>query len=316
MRIIDKNGSINEIVDLILNKARYQKVLICLDENSDIEFVENIIDKIKNQVVILKYYYNKHNVESLRNMINNGVRVVVYNVRLEYFYKLQSDNNYIINIFLPQSKFLLPYINNVESVYGDNLLVCNTMVKDYLSLIFLYEVALNKVWQMLVQDLDVDTSMFKNLDALANGDVDFYTGLANQVGYVKSVLTNDYKEVEESQIPYYIYLRLCYILKMLEELNRNNEQYIDFYKTEKSSMAVEKAYSLIIKHKLIELLKYNSGNLIKINCAVLNRIKIIIKKHFNFKNIKTNKLNKIIKNQSKESNYDNLLYISYILNSV
>ena len=316
MRIIDNKNSLHEIKNMIISKARYQKVVICLDDGSDVQFVEELVDAINKDVIVLKYYYNKHNISALHDMINNGVRVVVYNVSLEHFYKLQIANNFVLNIFLLQSTFVLPYLVNTESVYGDNLLVCDTSIKDYMSVLFLYELALNKVWNLLVQEVDADTTIFKNIDALVNGKVDFYQSLATQVAYLKPCLDNNYKDVAEEQLPYYVYLRLCATLKMLENLNQNKEQYIDFYKTEISPKAIEKAYSLLIKYKLTELLKFNSGNLIKINCAILNRVKIIIKKYFNFKNIKLNKLNKLIKHQAKALNIDNLLYISYILNTI
>lgn len=314
MRIVDKSNSANEIVDLILSKAKYQKVVICIDENSDMEFVENIVSQINKDTILLKYYYNKHDTSTFHNMVNNGVRAIVYNVGLKHFYKLQSDNSFLLNIFIPQSNFVLPYIVNVESFYGDNLLVCNTNIKDYITLLFLYELALNKTWCLLLQEVEVDTTIFKNIDALANCTHDFYSSLINQVSYLKSTLTDEYKDIEENQLPYYIYLRLCIIFKMLESLNQDNEEYIDFYKTELSSKAIEKAYSLVVKYPFIDKLKYNSGNLIKVNSAILNRTKIIIKKYFNFKTAKLNKLNKIIRNQSKILNIEDLLYISYIFN--
>ncbi|MBQ7880495.1 MAG: hypothetical protein IJ358_01460 [Clostridia bacterium] len=316
MRVIDKVNSINEIVDTVLQKARYQKVILCLDDESDMDFVDKLASEIHQNVVLLKYYYNKNNVSSFFDMANSGARVIIYNVSSEHFYQLQNDNNFILNIFVPQSNFVLPYISNVESLYGDNLLVCNLQSKDYISLAFMYDLALNKLWGLLLQKAEVDVTMFKQIDALANSKDDFYIALVNQVAYLKSCLGADYKQIAENQMPYYIYLRLCTILKMLESLNQNKEEYIDFYKAQLTSEEVDKAHALIVKYDIVDLIKFNSGNLIKITSAILNRLKIIIKKYFNFNNIKLNKLNKIIKNQSKLLNIDNLLYISYIFNAI
>ena len=316
MKILDKNNAITQVVDLILSKAKYQKVALCLDENSDMEFVDNIINQINKDVILLKYYYNKSNISSFYNMVNNGVRVVIYNVDIEHFYQLQNDNNYILNVFLPQSNFLLPYLTHNESIYGDNLLICNTKTKDYTTLLFMYESAFNKVWDLLLQGVEVDTDIFKNIDAIANDKVDFYPNILNQLAGLKKCIGGEYQDIKESQLPYYIYLRLCAILKMLENLLQCKEQYIDFYKTELSVSAIEKAHSLLLKYDIIKVLKYNCENLIKINSAILNRTKIIIKKYFNFNQIKLNKLNKIIKAQSKLLNMEKLLYISYIFNVV
>jgi len=316
MRILDKCNSIDEIVKLILSKARYQKVVLCIDETSDVEFIDDVINRIGNDVVLLKYYYNKKNVSAFHNMVNNGARIVIYNVDLKHFYKLNVDNNYILNIFIPQSNFMLPYLRYNESVYGDNLLICDIAKRDYTTLLFLYELALNQTWNALLQNVDVDTTIFKTLDAIANNNTNFYTGLLNQVIKLKTNITDEYNEIEESQLPYYIYLRLCATLKMLESLMQEREQYIDFYKTELSVEAVNKVYDLLIKYDVVQTLKFNCFNLIKLTGAILNRVKIIIKKYFNFNRINLNKLNNTIKIQSNKFNMDNLLYIAYIFNSI
>ncbi len=316
MRVLDKSVALNEIVQTILHKAKYQKVIVCLDDNSDMWLVNQIIDRVNKEVVIIKYYYNKHDNQNLFDMINNGARVVVYNVGLQNFYKLQTDNNYVINIFLNQSNFILPYIDNVESVYGENLLVCETSSKDYASLMALYNLALNKVWSLLLQGVEVDTTIFKQIDNLSNCKNGFYEGLVNIARYLKNTDYKLCKQLKENEMPYYLYLQACAIMKMLKSLSAGDESYIDFYKNELSSNAIEKAHNLLIKYNVIHVLKLYIDNLIKINDAILNRFKIIIKKYFNFKNIKLNKISNIMKNNSKMLNIDNLLYISYIFNSI
>jgi len=316
MRIVDKNNSVDEVVSLILQKARYQKVVVCVDEKSDMAFVDDVCKKVGSNAVIIKYFYNHTNIEMFFNMINNGVRIVIYNVELKHFYALQSNSNYIINIFVPQSAFVLPYITSGDSVYGDNLLVCNIAQRDNLSLILLYALALDKLWSLLVQDVKVDTIMFKNIDAIANGRCDFYPELVNQVKFLTPVLNSNYHEVDESQLPYYIYLKISAILKMLESISCGTEQYIDFYKEGLSRDEISKAHTMLLGCNIVDVIKCHGNGLIKVTSAVLSRIKILIKKYFNFKNIKLNKLNKLIKNHAKRLNIDNLLYISYIFNSI
>lgn len=316
MRIVDNKDALKEVLELIKTKATGQKVLVCIDENSDTLFIDKIIEGVDNTALIFKYYYNKHGNQQFFNLINNGIRVVIYNVLLEHFYKLQNDNPFVINVFLPQSNFVLPYMSNTESVYAENLLICNTQTKDYTTLLFLYELAFNHLWQLLVQNKKVDTEMFKNIDAISNGKIEFYSNLLFYVKYFKQNINDDYKQIEETQLPYYIYLKLCSVLKMLESIHIQNIQYLDFFKTETTVNEISKAYDLLIKYDIVDIVRVNNIGLIKINSIILNRIKIIIKKYFNFKNIKLNKLNKIIKKQSKYLNIDNLLYISYIFNCV
>jgi hypothetical protein len=133
---------------------------------------------------------------------------------------------------------------------------------------------------------------------------------------LKSELNDDYKLVKEEELSYYVFLKLYTVLRLFETLYNGTEEYIDFYKLNLSKTEMEKAYRLVVKNDIIDIIKYNINNLIKINNAIINRVKILIKKFFNFKNIKINKLNNIIKQQSKLLNIDNLLYISYIFNVI
>ena len=316
MRVLDINSSLDEMTKIILQKARYQKVVLCIDDTSDIKFIDLLTSRIERDVVLLKYYYNKNNINELHNMLNNGVRVVIYNVDIKRFYKLVNNDNYVLNIFIPQENFVFPYIACNESLYGDNLLVLNTNNYDYITLIMLYQFGLYKVWSTLLQGGNVDTSIFKNFDKIANGKIDFYSSLINEIKCLNPYISNEYQDLDIEQLPYYVYLRLCAVLNLLVNIGQHNEQYIDFYKTEKSSKDISKAYALIIQTDIIDTLKFNCPNLIKLNMIILTRIKILIKKYFNFKNINLNKLNKIIKNQSKLLNIDNLLYISYIFDVI
>lgn len=315
MRIIDKLNSEQEIVDLIISKAKYQKVIICIDETSNMKFINALCDKIAKHAVIIKYYCTGDN-QDFFTMINDGVRVVVYNVSNKHFYQLENKSNLILNIFISQSNFLLPYIDNIDSVYGDNILVCDTTIKDYTSIVIMYELAFFKLWNELLQNIEVDIGVFKRVDRLVNKQENFYSGLAELLNDLKYQLTDGYKQVAKEQVPHYIYLRLSAVAKMLNSIYCNQEEYIDFYKTAICEEDVKKAYNLILKNNVIEKLKSNSANLIKICLIILNRIKTIIKNNFNLKNIEFIKLNNLIAKQSKLLNIDNLLYISYIFNSI
>lgn len=316
MRIISKRNAISESVELIMAKAKYQKVVFCIDETSDTKTIEAIINRLKNKVIAFKYYYNNQTVSEFFNMVNNGVRVVVYNVAIKHFYKLQNDNKFVLNIFLPQENFMLPYMANSESLYGDNVLVCDETVKDNLSILFVYQLGLYKVWTQLLQQSSVDVSAFKMMDDIANNNNQFYVKLCNIVEVLKNEIDNGYKDVEIDQLPYYVYMQTCSVLKLFESLNSGQEQYVDFYKQGLTHTDIDKAHNLIAKHNIVDLIKLNNLNLIKLTVVILNRLKILIKKYFNFKNIKLDKINKLIKNQAKYLNIDKLLYISFIFNTI
>ena len=316
MRIVDKNNIVSEAVETICSKAKYQKVVFCYDETSDIKVMESIIAKLGRDVVVFKYYYTKDNIETFFDFINNGVRVAVYNVSIQHFYRLQNNNTFILNIFLPQEDFILPYMSNMESIYGENLLACDTDRKDNLSILFLYQLGLYMVWKQILQYQEVDTGVFRQIDMLVKSKDGFYNNLLSVFTCLKSEMGDDYKYVEIFELPQYIYLQICATLKMLENIYFKKEQYIDFEKEGLTQQDVDKAYRLIVKYNIIDLIKFNNTNLIKLTTVILNRLKVLIKKYFNFKNVKLNKLNKLIKKQAKCLNIDKLLYISFIFNAI
>ena len=58
MRIVNINN-LEEISSLIIQKAKYQKVLLCIDKTSDFNVIQKLENKLSKQVVLLKYYFNK-----------------------------------------------------------------------------------------------------------------------------------------------------------------------------------------------------------------------------------------------------------------
>lgn len=312
MNIVDKKKAVKNITDLIMLKAKYQKVVFCLDKNSDTELVDRVCELVGRNAIIIKYYYNKKNNADFFNMINNGVRIVVYNVSVKCFYELQNDNMFLINVFIPQGNFVLPYISNNNSLYGENVLITNLNDRDYSAILVMYELALDELWNKLLQGIHVDTKLFKKIDNLIVCD-DFYNELIRLFACVKNNLSNEYRLENVAEVCDYMIVRNCCILQMLKSVDEGVENYIDFYKEMHSSDAVDKAYHLIVKYDIMDKLKYNSSNLIKIILVIIDRIKIIINKYLN-KQINFKKHNKIIKNATIPLNPSNLLYISYILN--
>lgn len=313
MKIVDRKNAAREIIDTIMSKARYQKVVFCLDKNSDMKLVENVCESVGRNAVVIRYYYNKKNIAEFFNMINNGVRVVVYDVSVKHFYKLQNNNSFLLNIFIPQENFVLPYMNNVDSMYGDNVLICDPQNRDYYTTMVMYELALDNLWSKLLQGVQVDTEIFKRIDNLVKCD-NFYNELLSVFVSVKNNLTDEYRKITDNDCGY-ILMRICCIMQMLKNVDNGEIDYIDFYKEMQSSEDVAKAYQLLIKYDVIDTLKLYSKKLIKITSVIVNRIKIIIIKYL-YKQINFKKHNKIIKNATISLNIDNLLYISYILNCV
>ena len=304
MKIIRKN-TVKEIVNLILLRAKYQKVVICYDDTADKCLLENIKDKVDKQVVFINFYYN-NNYEDLSKTLQDGARIVVYNVSVDNYLKIKDNNNFLIKVFVPTSNFILPYMIEIDSVFCDNLLVCPGKL-DCLAIILLYDAGLTKLWADLQLHEKVDLEVFKNIDNVINsggGDLMEITGyLSNYIDI----------SVDENCIPYYIYLKLCYVCKMLERFKFNEESVLDFYKLKLSREEIDKAYLVLVKSEIVDCLKMYCDKILRVVYALLQRVKILIKKYFKNK-INIEKIDLKIKENAKNLKIDNLLYISYIFN--
>lgn len=311
MKIVDKEDAVDFIVKMIKEKARYQKVVFCTDKNSNIEMLDKICTLVGRSAVIIKYYYNKKNIKEFFSMINNGARLVVYDVSVDHFYNVQNNNTFLLNVFISQSSFVFPYIGNVGSVYGENVLITELLRRDYNSIILMYELALDDLWGRLLSGASVNTEMFKKIDSLMKCD-NFYNELIYVFECLKNNLTDDYGSINEREVCGYMLMRIGCILKMLTTISDGRESYIDFYKRVQSTKELETAYQLIVKSDLIDILRLYCSKLIKISIVIIDRIKIIINKYLN-NNIN---LKRIIKNITISPNINNLLYIAYILDCV
>lgn len=302
MKIICKDFE-QEICKLVLQKAKFQKVVICYDNCADKGLLDKLNARLSKQVVLINFYLNG-NEEEFFKVVQNGARIVIYNISANNYLKVKDDNNFLIKIFVPTSAFALPYLIEQDSVYCDNLFIDKRQM-DYLTIIALYDAGFTKLWADLQQGNQVDLEVFKNLDYIVNDkNKDVFTIVKQLAVYIE-------KDVAEEELPYYIYLKLCYIYNMLEKFKFNEETTIDFYKLNLTREELNKAYSVMVKSEIVDYLKLYCDNLMRVVSALIVRIKILIKKYIK-NNINIKKLDEKIKLNAKYLKIDNLLYISYI----
>lgn len=304
MKIVKKDV-LKEICDLLVLKARYQKVVVCYDDSADAVLVEKIKEKVGKRMIIIDFYYNNNRIE-LEKILQDGVRVVVYNVKINNYLKARMDNDFLIKVFIPTGNFILPYVIERDGFFCDNLLVYKDCL-DFLTIILLYDAGLTKLWADVQMQQNVDLEIFKQIDNVVNcGSGD----LIRIVNYLSPYFD---VSVEEECIPYYIYLKLCYVCKMLERFKFNEESVIDFYKLKLTGDEINKAYQVLVKSEMVDYLKMYCDKMLRVVDALLQRVKILIKKYFKNK-INIEKIDLKIKENSKNLKIDNLLYISYIFN--
>lgn len=307
MKIICKDFE-QEISQLVLHKSKFQKVVICYDNSADKQLLDRLNERLSKQVVLINFYLND-NEDDFFKVVQNGARVVIYNVGINNYLKIKDNNNFLIKIFVPTSAFALPYLTAGDSVYCDNLFVDKRQM-DYLTIIALYDAGVAKLWADLQQGNRVDLEVFKNLDYIVNNKNKDVFPIAQ---YLSNYIDEGWSEDE---LPYYIYLKLCYIYKMLEKFKFNEERPIDFYKLNLTQEELNKAYSVIVKSEVVDYLRLYCDNLMRVISALIMRVKILIKKYIKNTKINIKKLDEKLKSNSKHLKIDNLLYISHIFGGI
>ena len=112
-----------DVVNVVEEKAKYQKVMVIFDNNVSSIEVDNLYREIKDICI-----FNKCLVENLDlNELYNGYRIIIYLCSAENFLKLNFNRDEFINIYIPTSKIFLPFCldNNCYLSSNDDYILFN-----------------------------------------------------------------------------------------------------------------------------------------------------------------------------------------------
>lgn len=152
---------LEELKKIISKKAKYQKVMLVYDENVSNVMLGQIYDSIKTMCV-----FNKTKILEIdENEIFNGYRVVIYVCDANNFLKCKFDRSEFVNIFIPQTRDVLPFFLTVENKKDDG--------ENYL----------------LLNDLNIDISML--ISVTFNNFYNYFNSLLSMRGYIPIMFINE-----------------------------------------------------------------------------------------------------------------------------
>jgi len=299
-----------DIVNLIENKAKYQKVLLIYD-NTISEFEINLLfSRIKDLCI-----FNKMEINSINEKeIFNGYKILIFMCSGNSLINLKFNRNEFINIYIPSDNIILPFYVNLNNILNNNCyLILNNNFYDT-NLIpsiklnqFLYGFNCllnnnNKNFTNLIDDEIINFSTLKNISNI-NEDITF---LDLEIIAHCSLNYSDLWLVDLLLINAFILL--------FSAIKNNKLNLIDVYKYHKDDLAyINNLFMFINDDNFFNIVKNNYNYLL----GTLNNIKQNILKN-NFSIITKQKINFIInklKNYSKNcNNYIFYLYIYNILN--
>lgn len=107
---------IEEVNRLILNRAKYQKVMIVYDDFVSTLVLNNLYSIIKDVCI-----YNNSHINNLdHNELNNGYKMVVYFCMAESYLEKQIENKDFVNVFCPQDEKLLPFVIDKDAKINES----------------------------------------------------------------------------------------------------------------------------------------------------------------------------------------------------
>ncbi len=115
MKIYYENPN-KEIKNLVMQKAKYQKVMLIFDDNISNLEIAKIHDSIKEFCV-----YNCCHISSLtQEEINDGYRLLIFRCLAESFFELELNLTEFVCVFYPENNSLLPFFLEQDSLINNS----------------------------------------------------------------------------------------------------------------------------------------------------------------------------------------------------
>lgn len=305
MRIIQYTN-MQEIYNRLIDKIKYQKVVLLTDNN------QNINKKIEKVFSINTVFYTvSFDSVNLEEFIKDGTKCVILVLQTSNYLKVKSiidDNMLVVDIC--SSEYLLRfndfdnyylYIAGYKKSVADYLVLANSLVES--------------IWQNLLSFKDVSSQVllaeeiiqkFGEKESSNFDHINHCLGLKKEISFAVS-LDEELPRIKDVSI--YLFLRLIAIKYLFLSFKLDNVFMVDIYKECKSNEnEINLCYKLLTSERANFLLKNCYDLLIEIIDRFVRKIKI--NNNEIIKSIK-NEL-KVLKNNAKTINLDNLLKYCYL----
>ena len=273
MKVIQTNR-LKEIERIVLEKAKYQKVMVLFDETISNEEIIKVYEVVKEFCVYNKCEISKINKEE----IFNGYRLIIYLCSANSFLNLNFNNEEFVNIFCPTGDELLTFFLSNESTLkqNNNYLLIEKQSLDMTMLTSVYFNSFycylknmlygqkNKSLYEISFDLNPENAISKLLEVEAGYkfvDVDFVK--KNQLDLKEIVLVD--------------LLLIDAFLLWISGVKNQNNIIVDLFKDREKIDVIDKFYKLFLDHTFINMLVLNQNFLYNFCLKIKNKIMEILK---------------------------------------
>ncbi|MBR6778620.1 MAG: hypothetical protein IKM43_00490 [Clostridia bacterium] len=245
----------NEIIQVVQQKAMYQKVMVLYDDfASDIQ-INDIIQQMKGSCI-----FNKIHIKDAEPEIYNGYKLILYFCGVDSILHRKFDASEFVNIYLPQDKGILPYFVGLDNKIEDkqNYLLISNQMADVYALASLY---FNRFFNYM-QDLLYFQYSDKNFEFVDN-EITMYRIIETLNNTTKDLEFVDIKLIKEIGLSYedliYVDFLLISAFKVvITSVSNHTLGLVDVYKSFKEDYAgVDRVYAMLGNRSLMNLVELN-----------------------------------------------------------
>ena len=308
---ISYNISAQEITSMVLQKAKYQQVAICFDSNSDLNLLEELTKSLQKNVVL--FSYNLDNFSYLSEIINDGIRCVISLLSFSNFIRLKNlgeFNFFLIDVIT--DNFISPHI--IESSEDSYLFVKSKYENNLSDVMYIFANLVELRFLTLLKARNYGREEEKLIQLMSKFNVEQIETekLVDFLTEEKFILTNNnLVELSTQEVGFYYYAIILAYKHLFLMFKYDNLKLVDIYKNYQNNFTqVNLSHKLLFDERLIFLLKTNYENMLEYIDLFLNKVNIKLLKINN--KIKIYNILKILKNNIKILNKDNLIKLSYL----
>lgn len=279
------NIELKEMIDIkkiVINKAKYQKVMLLHDDSVSKVQTRDIYELIKKDCI-----YNEMNIDNINQQeIMNGYKLVIFYMSGQKFLNLDFKKDEFVNIFIPTDNYILPFVYDSakcqEKIMGGKL--CNNMSKGFsdgnylilnsedIDLTVFSSVYFNRVYTY-ISNLIYNTHSEINFDKfdniLFNKDiVDILNKEDNNLCFVDVEIIKQYN-LNIRDLVLLDYILLVAFDVFVKAIKEKTLSMIDVYKVaQNDNDKINDFYEMMNNYDLIERLNLNFNcltNIIKVN---------------------------------------------------
>ena len=275
MKVYFEN-SINEIKNIVEQKAKFQKVMLLFDENVSTGDINSVYEEIRDVCV-----YNQCNISLLdEKEIFDGYRLIIYYCSADNYLKCNFNKDEFINVFLLQDNNVLTFVlNNSNTISNlDNHIILKSKQIDLKMLIsinlnlfynyfnkFLFGQNVNMFIEYLDNQPITQQSIFEFLKV--NNDLSFI-----DVEMLKKC------DISYDDIFIVDLMIIDLMLLLITKIKSGNLMFVDVYKHCKININfVEKFYKFYQDDSFLNTIILNYNHLYKYCVRTRNKILELIK---------------------------------------